>query len=335
MKIMIYGDVHWCESSSIVRGMGRKYSQRLENLIRSVTWVESMAYNNNCELIVMLGDFFDKSILTAQEVSALNDILWSDIHKIFITGNHEIGRADRTFSTIDLFESFPNSEVISQPVDMTIAGKKCLFLPYFLEKDRPDLSKYDHYDYIFSHNDLLGLQMGQFISKEGFDINVIADHCKYFFNGHIHNGMFVGNNIINIGNLSGQNFSEDALTYSHNVCILDTETDKIEFFENPHAFNFYKLGLIDSIDKLEGLKLKDNAVVSMTIDQNNADLKYFIENFKNIVSKRIIYKVSSDQVDANREQFEAVDYLQKFVEFIKNNMEMTDIVQEELSKVIA
>ena len=38
---------------------------------------------------------------------------------------------------------------------------------------------------------------------------------------------------------------------------------------------------------------------------------------------------SSDTVE-----FEAVDYLQKFVEFIKNNMEMTDIVKEELSKVV-
>lgn len=331
MKIMIYGDVHWCESSSIVRGMGRKYSQRLENLIRSVTWVESMAYNNNCELIVMLGDFFDKSILTAQEVSALNDILWSDIHKIFITGNHEIGRADRTFSTIDLFESFPNSEVISQPVEMTIAGKKCLFLPYFLEKDRPDLSKYDHYDYMFSHNDLLGLQMGQFTSKEGFDINVIADHCKYFFNGHIHNGMFVGNNIINIGNLSGQNFSEDALVYDHNVVILDTETNGLEFFQNPHAFNFYKLGKVDSIDQLP--KFKPNSVVSMTVDSNNNAVKEFIETCPEVVVKRVL--LDSGSVNSTDSiEFEAVDYLDKFVSFVKANMEMNDIVLDELSKVV-
>lgn len=331
MKIMIYGDVHWCESSSIVRGMGRKYSQRLENLIRSVTWVESMAYNNGCELIIMLGDFFDKSILTAQEVSALNDILWSDIKKIFLTGNHEIGRADRTFSTIDLFDSFPNSEVISQPVEMNIANKKGLFLPYFLEKDRPDLSKYDHYDYIFSHNDIKGLQLGPFISKEGFEIEKIENSCTYYFNGHIHNGMFVGKNIINIGNLSGQNFSEDALNYSHNVVILDTETDNLEFFENPNAFNFYKLGLVTSSEDLKSLK--SHAVVSMTLDTDNKDLKQFIENDDRIVCKRILYKDNSKSIDI-KEDFSSVDYLQKFVEFVKNNMEMTDMVEEELSKVI-
>lgn len=330
MKIMIYGDVHWCESSSIVRGMGVKYSQRLENLIRSVSWVEKTAAENHCELIIMLGDFFDKSVLTAQEISALNDIEWSDIKKIFITGNHEIGRADRTFSTIDLFESFPNSEVISQAVEMIIADKRCQFIPYYLEKDRPNLE--GTYDYVFSHNDIKGLQLGQFISKEGFDINEIEKSCKYFFNGHIHNGMFVGKNIVNIGNLSGQNFSEDALAYSHNVCILDTITDDIKFFENPYAYNFYKLGLVNNINELD--VLKNNAVVTMTVNAENTNLKQFIENDPRIVFKRILFKDNSthEQVEVN---FEQVDYLKKFVQFIKENMEMTDIVSEELSKVIA
>lgn len=333
MKIMIYGDVHWCESSSIIRGMGTKYSQRLENLTRSVSWVESEAKKNYCDLIVMLGDFFDKSVLTAQEISALNDIQWSDIRRVFIVGNHEIGRADRTFSTIDLFDSFPNCTVMSQPTEWNVGLKRCYFLPYFLEKDRPKLT--GHYDYIFSHNDLLGLQMGQFVSKEGFDINEIEKCCKYFFNGHIHNGMFVGKNIINLGNLSGQNFSEDALTYSHNVCILDTQTDDLKFIENPYAFNFYKLGLVESKQDFLNLNLKSNAVVSVTINAKDSELKQLIEDCSQIVSKRVLYKDIENQTEVDTELFEDVDYLQKFVEFIKSNMEITDIVNDELSKVIA
>lgn len=335
MKIMIYGDVHWCESSSIVRGMGTKYSQRLENLIKSVNWVEQVAAENYCDLIIMLGDFFDKSILTAQEISALNDIQWSDIRKVFLTGNHEIGRADRTFSTIDLFDSFSNSTVISQPTEWNLGGKKCYFLPYFLEKDRPKITQ--HYDYVFSHNDIKGLQLGQFVSKEGFDINEIEEFCKYFFNGHIHNGMFIGKNIVNIGNLSGQNFSEDALTYSHNVVILDTETDDLKFIENPFAFNFYKLGIAASVSELidQLTELKNNAVISVTLDSSDFGLKNLIENDARIVSKRILLKDRTSSAGTDTEQFEAVDYLQKFVEFVKNNMEMTDIANEELSKVIA
>ena len=329
MRIMIYGDVHWCENSSIVRGMGNKYSKRLENLIESINWVENLSVEQGCSLIVMLGDFFDKSILTAQEISALNEIEWSNIEKIFITGNHEIGRADRTYSTIDLFASFPKSNVVSQPRAMEFGGKRCYFLPYFLEKDRKEIS--ENYDYIFSHNDIKGLQMGQFLSKEGYGIDEIATHCKYYFNGHIHNGMFVGENIINIGNLSGQNFSEDALTYSHNVVILDTDTDNLEFFENPYAFNFYKLGLINDYSELSCLK--NNAVVSMTIDGSNYALRDAVENDSRIVAKRFLLK-SKNAVQQDITQFEVVDYLQKFVEFVKANIEITDIVNEELSKVV-
>ena len=300
MKIMIYGDVHWCESSSIIRGIGSKYSQRLENLIRSVSWVEITAQENHCDLVVMLGDFFDKSVLTAQEISALNDIEWSDIKKIFITGNHEIGRADRTFSTIDLFDSFPNSEVMSQSIEMLIAGKKCLFLPYFLEKDRPKIT--NHYDYIFSHNDIKGLQLGQFTSKEGFGIEEIENSCTYYFNGHIHNGMLVGKNIVNLGILSGQNFSEDALTYLHCVCILDTETNELVFVENPYAFNFYKLGFIRDYSELS--MLKNNAVVSMTIDSSDFKLKDMIENDERIVAKRFLFhSTKGNQKEDSKKEF--------------------------------
>ena len=331
MKIMVYGDVHWCENSSIVRGIGKKYSKRLENLIESISWVESLSKEQGCDLIVMLGDFFDKSILTAQEISALNEIEWSNIEKIFITGNHEIGRSDRTYATSDVFSSFPKSMVVSQPTEFVFSGKSCYFLPYFLEKDRPQIT--NHYDYIFSHNDIAGIQMGQFLSNEGFKIEEIESSCTYYFNGHIHNGMFVGKNIVNIGNLSGQNFSEDALIYSHNVVILDTDTNKLEFFENPYAFNFYKLGVINSYSELS--ELKNNAVVSMTVNRGNEDLIRAVDNDPRIVAKRIMLKTSNqNESSSDTVEFEAVDYLQKFVEFIKNNMEMTDIVKEELSKVV-
>ena len=328
MKILVYGDVHWCESSSIVRGQGKKYSIRIENLIQSVNWVEKTAQENNCDLIVMLGDFFDKSVLTAQEISALNEIQWSDIRKVFIVGNHEIGRADRTFSTIDLFDSFPNSTVMSQPTAWSVGGKNCLFLPYFLEKDRPKLS--EHYDYIFSHNDIKGLQLGQFVSKEGFGIDEIEKSCTYYFNGHIHNGMFIGDKIINIGNLSGQNFSEDAEKYSHNIVVLDTQTDELKFFENPYAMNFYKFGLVTNKEKIESIK--NNAVISATVDASNEEVKELIENSNKILCKRILYQEDKKHTESD-EPFEAVDYFKKFIEFVQNNMEMTDTVYYELMQV--
>lgn len=36
MKILIYADNHFCETSSIIRSYGDKYTLRLENQIKSI-----------------------------------------------------------------------------------------------------------------------------------------------------------------------------------------------------------------------------------------------------------------------------------------------------------
>ena len=89
MKILVCGDVHWSQYSSIVRGRGEKYSKRLENLIKSVNWVEQLAWSCGCEAVINLGDFFDSTQLSAEEVSALKEVQWAPIAHVFITGNHE------------------------------------------------------------------------------------------------------------------------------------------------------------------------------------------------------------------------------------------------------
>ena len=96
---------------------------------------------------------------------------------------------------------------------------------------------------ILSHNDIAGIQMGAFLSKEGFSLNDIDENCDLFINGHIHNCGWVSEKAFNIGNLTGQNFSEDAFRFEHVAVILDTDTLHMDWYENPHAFNFYKIDL--------------------------------------------------------------------------------------------
>ena len=74
MKYLVCGDVHWCQYSSILRARGRKYSVRLENLIKSVNWVEDLAAKKGCIGVIYLGDFFDRPDLNSQEISALSEI---------------------------------------------------------------------------------------------------------------------------------------------------------------------------------------------------------------------------------------------------------------------
>ena len=128
--------------------------------------------------------------------------------------------------------------------------------------------------------------MGSFVSKEGFDISEVTSECKMFFNGHIHNGSKISDNILNVGNLTGQNFSEDAFKYQHRIYILDTNTGEIEDYINPFAYNFIK-AKIDNLNELD-FSIIDNIVISVTCSDNNlVALKSQIDKCPKIVASRI------------------------------------------------
>ena len=88
MRYFIYADPHWSSYSSIVRSRGEKYSTRLENLSCTMMWIELEAQRQNCDAIICLGDFFDKSELNSEEITALSEIQWSPIKHYMLVGGH-------------------------------------------------------------------------------------------------------------------------------------------------------------------------------------------------------------------------------------------------------
>lgn len=354
MKILVVGDVHWSQYSSILRKRGVKYSYRLENLIKSINWVEDTAKQNDCKMVVYLGDFFDKPNLNAEEISALDDIQWSDIEHYFLVGNHESGMSSLEFNSANIFR-LNNSFVVQNPIamdnpySMSDCPEELVFLPYIMESDRESLSEY-MYDtnnkrIIFSHNDLKGIQMGRFVSKEGFSIEEIQDNCDLFLNGHLHNGAKVADKIINVGNLTGQNFSEDAFTYDHSVVLLDTETLQYAVYENPYSLNFYKLDLtnadIDYINDMSS-KLKQNSI--LTVKCNEKDLDYLRKRFNgkykddtvpfncNVIESRFIVHSNASKIDNKQETF-SINHLDSFKEYMINLLGNSDVLLEELQEV--
>lgn len=345
MKICLYADNHYSQYSSIVRKRGNRYSHRLENQIASLDWVESLAAYTGCDEIVCLGDFFDKSQLNSEEITALQEITFdSNIMHTFIVGNHEM--LGNYFSSAHLFTLSNNFQVVDQ-VMCKHSGKSIIYyIPYILECNREELSKYFIADnkgkqiIVLTHNDIKGIQMGQFVSKEGFDIDDISQNCDLFINGHLHNGQAVTNKIINLGNLTGQNFSEDASRWAHCAAVLDTETLHIDYYENPCAYNFYKMNLtlvnrdvgIAAIDKL-----KNNAVVTAKVYEKDYDYfkAYFnecadkIEAFKLIIESEEVVNSSDDSI----EDLLSIDHIEQFKVFCSEQLGNSDIVLQELAEV--
>ena len=338
-KILICGDIHFSTYSSILRKRGEFYSERLENLLWSINWVEKTAADNKCNRIVYLGDFFDKAILDSEELTALQDIKWSsNIIHYFLVGNHEMGRQDLSYSSAHLLNLIPNSAVIDQPTTTLLDDYYLTFIPYMLESNRKPLVEYlknvpPQKNLIFSHNDLKGINYGQFISKEGFDVEEINSNCKYYFNGHIHNGEWISSTILNVGNLTGQNFSEDAFKYAHGITLYDTETDKFTHLENPFAYNFYKIEKVD--DNFCNLRFKRNAVLSIKCKESKVkDIKEFLDNNPYVANYRII--TIPEEKDISKIEVEDLthkDYIEEFKNYVIESIGKSDALFSELQEM--
>lgn len=314
-----------------------------------MNWVEELAWNMGCSTIICGGDFFDSSQLNSEEISALRGISWAPLPHIYLTGNHETNVSSLEYSTTDIFNLCPTAVVISKPEYYHVDGTdvEFAFLPYILEKDRQPLNTYfperREKRIIFSHNDLKNVQYGAFLSTEGFTIEEIEENCDLFLNGHIHHCCYVTSKIINGGNLTGQNFTEDAYKYDHCVQVIDTDTLKVDFYLNPYAFNFYKLDctskstIEDCINDVF-LPLKNNSVVTVKVSSHlSSQVRQYLETVSKdrIVEYRLIVEPDAEIiVDQNTFSIEAVDHLKQFENYVMENIGNTNIIREELGNVL-
>ena len=342
MKILIYTDNHFCEKSSIISKIGDKYTQRLENQIKSLNWAENLAYKNGCSMVICAGDFFDKPNLTQQELTALNEIQWSsDIEHFFLVGNHESEETDLHYSSAEALSGDREGFwTISKPSLMSYKQFELAFLPYVKESLKKEIIEYFPEQkakrLLISHNDLLGIQMGPTVSAVGFKPEDLASICDLCVNGHLHNGQKINSKVINLGNLTGKDFGEDAFRYKHNVMLFDTDTFTYELVPNPYAFNFYKIEINEKADLVILDRLADNAVVQVKCKDNLvAELREKLASKSNIIETRVFItrdiinpETAGDVADLT------VDENVKFAECCREKLENTKILEEELAEVL-
>ena len=344
MKIMLFGDVHWGSYSSIVRSRGVVFSTRLENLIQCMDWVEALATEHKCERVYGLGDFFDKPTLTAEEITALKQIDWAEnIPHYFIVGNHEVGLDSSSFDSARIFDLHENFHVVNYSTLERLTDNKTTLvcIPYRSTWDSLDNDiksileeprKRGDRLIVLSHNDIKGVQMGRMVSNTGISMEYLHDNVYLTVNGHYHNGETINDNIINIGNLSGQNFSEDADVYCHRVFILDTDTIELEQFINPYALNFYKKDLRKELD----ICLKTNYNV-LAIQANLRDSNIIEELIKQL--SPVAYKVNyvhDFQKELPATAVEVLidkDYKEQFAEYMMA-IDNSSIVKDELAVIL-
>ena len=353
MKLCVYSDPHWCTYSSIIRSRGERFSKRLENLIKSINWVEDLAKSHNCTSVFCLGDFFDKSELTAEELTALQSIAWSDLSHNFLVGNHEMLMNSLEYSSAHIFNLKTKAHIYTEPKKFEFIDFELCILPFIPESDRKTIIEYfgkkpnNKKRLIFSHNDLAGVNLGRYISETGFSLNDIDENCDLFINGHLHNSSWVSEKAFNLGNLTGQNFSEDAFKYEHLAIIIDTETLHIDYYENPYAFNFYKIDYtnadIDIINETD-FKMKNNAV--LTIKCTEEDSTYIRARYvpgcerqgfphNCLVSEcRLVIQPTIDKTQNKEIELNTIDHIKQFTDYCIATFGDTETLRDELREVV-
>lgn len=357
-KVVIFTDPHFCCYSSILRTRGKEFSTRLENQISTMNWLNDLGKQYNAEALFCLGDFFDKPELNAEEITALSRITFDNYPTVeFIVGNHEMGRANLEYSSAHAFLSFPNCVVESAPTILGFDNTLFYILPYQI----PDTHRKTVMDYfppdnqvpsdmkkvLLMHNDIKGVTMGRFTSTEGFDKEDLSRNFYLTVNGHIHNHSFVTNNVINLGNITGQNFSEDGFKYPHYCMVLDTETCEYSLIENPYAINFYRLDFTNAdIDTINSVSFKlKNAVVSVLCSQE--DFQYIKKRFDptqeedklvprncNILAARIVQEMLETQESCADISDLHLDHVKAFQEFVMNSLGTDHLILSELQEVV-
>lgn len=343
MKILIFSDCHWSTNSSIVRARGQKFSTRLEFLIQSMNWLNELALKEGCEEMICAGDFMDKSILNDEEITALQKISWNSLPCYFLCGNHESSVADLRYSSLKAVES-PNHFIISNSgFSQCFGATQINYLPYVLETDKQELKNYlvknniCNKQIIISHNDIAGINYGGFESTLGFSIDEIEENCDLFINGHLHNSEWITNKIINVGSFSGHNFTNDSNRYKYGVWILDTDSLKLEFYENPYSLNFYKLEIKTKADLNLINSLKTNAVLSVKTNKEMLlEVKNAIQELDNkVVESRIVLEqnIETDTEDISIEDLQGTDHIQRLIQFCKEKIINSDILESELAEI--
>lgn len=334
MKIFVYSDCHWSSRSSILSGQGDKYSLRLENLIKSVNWAEKMSKKLEVNLVVCCGDFFDKSVLNSEEISALAEVEWNlDAQHCMLVGNHEMWKDGLQVSSANIFKMLGFTVIDKPTVELTNFGEIC-YIPYTENYNLFDSIEecYRGKRIVFSHNDICGIQMGKFLSKTGFNVEDIEKSCDLFINGHLHNGEQISSKIINIGNLTGQNFNEDATKYVHSAILVDTDTFIPTIIKNPNAINFYKLDYNRLLTYKDNIK---NGVLTVSCKEKDLD------NCRNILSSNddvLVHKIIVDRekkvsTENSAEKVMKTDHIEQFKEYVISEIGNSDCVKQELMEV--
>ena len=347
MKILLFSDVHFSKTTSILKSIGTNYTVRLEKLVQSMNWVNKLALSQGCGLMICAGDFVDKSVVSDEEITAISTIEWNQLPCYFVVGNHDSSVDDLRYNVVEILNT--RAQIIKSLSVLPIPNYDIVFLPYI--RDSVNLTIQQCLDnvkdkltgnpiIIVSHNDLSGVVYNAGIeSRVGFNIFNLPPEVKLFLNGHLHNSWWATKNVLNLGSLSAHNFTNDSLRYKYGAWILNTDTLEMQFFENPFGLNFYQFEIGNKNDISQLDNIKPNSILRIRCSEKlyTDALAKVGSQAEKILAHHIIQRLDESldnkilDSELQSSTTTKIDYLGKLVDFCREEIENSDILLEELA----
>lgn len=310
MKHIILTDIHFG-----AKGNSDEFNEQCIEFLKFVKQKSNelqKSYNEEFGCTIFMGDWFHNR--NSINVKTLNygikglQIL-SEIgnrHVKFLLGNHDLYYRDRRdiFSIPSIKTEDSYIHIIDKPC---VDSNKNLYCPWLLDEEKlTDLIKQYNPQYVFGHFEIPSFSFNKLSKYDGEYNPSEYQGPKRILSGHFHMRQ-EKNNITYIGNCFSHDFS-DANDYNNKgFAVLDTETNKIDYYEWEEAPKY----VVSKISELQKLKITSNMYLKIINDVNLTPkdlntIKTQMETLKDIKS---CYIESKNIIIMNTDDNQEIEHL--------------------------
>ena len=276
------------------------------NVYDSLIWADGVAKENNSDIVLINGDFLDKDVLDSETNTLISDFFNQAQNKkyLFLLGNHEMMDADGNYNSLNILKNYKNVEVITKLKTLSSGDKTLVFQPYTKKVENINellqtLSSNKN-NILFSHLTYDNVPGINSLIKGELDYLAIRDKVNKIFNGHIHIGLEADNNkYIQIGTITGLNFSDNYNYSKPGIIIYDTENDTFKRIENPNSY-LYITATPDNIDNIQNQKR-----VHLRIECKYSDIEKLKDKLDSMNFLSYEFKIT---VNDKKEQEDKIDF---------------------------
>lgn len=232
----------------------------------------------NIKHIVNMGDTFDRrKYVNFKTLKRVKSFFFEPLREMgvachTIVGNHDVFHKNTNFinSPDLLLGEYSNVIVYSEIGPLKIKGFDATIIPWINGENEESTLKYilqDKNPVAFGHLEIGGFEMDPgIICTEGTSANVFKRYERVF-SGHFHHKSS-GGNIMYVGNPYELTWTDCGDVRGYHI--YDTETDELQFFENPYKM-FHKLVYDDSNGPVSvpDLNLTDKYVKVILVKKTN------------------------------------------------------------------